>query len=493
MKKYTIALLVLGLALAGFLAVACAPPKPEPVKTGSIADGEYDPAKWGQVYPLEYDSWRKTKDPKPTGKSKYKKGWDADLVTYDKLSEFPYMPLLFNGWGFGVEYNEPRGHHYMVIDQLEVDPSRLKAGGACLTCKTPFAPKLMKELGVNYFKDPYLDVHAKIPQQFQREGVMCIDCHDNKTMGLQMSRWTLNNAMKDMGKDVSSLSRQESRSAVCGQCHVTYVLKKDAEGKSIAVFFPWQGSAYGNIRIENIIKVLKSDPSHLEWVQSVTGFKVGYIRHPEYEFFSDNSVHWKAGVACADCHMPYTKVGANKISDHDVTSPLKKDMKACQQCHSQGPEWLVSQVTAIQDRTISTMNRAGYSCAVAAKLFEMVHKAQKDGKAFDKATYDQAKDLYLEAFYRVVYMGAENSIGFHNPSEAGRICTDAVAFAGKTEGLLRGMLAKAGVDVPANMNLEMAKYLNDRGVKKLKFNPAMEFKDPYGVQDMLTPVSSLGK
>ena len=47
------------------------------------------------------------------------------------------------------EYNEPRGHHYMVIDQLEIDASRLKAGGACLTCKTPFAGKLQQELGAS--------------------------------------------------------------------------------------------------------------------------------------------------------------------------------------------------------------------------------------------------------------------------------------------------------------------------------------------------------
>ena len=103
-------------------------------------------------------------------------------MIYDKLSEFPYMALLFNGWGFGVEYNEPRGHYYMLIDQLEIDPSRLKAGGACLTCKTPYAPKLMQEMGVKYFSDPYLDVHSKIPVQFQKMGVTCIDCHDNKTM-----------------------------------------------------------------------------------------------------------------------------------------------------------------------------------------------------------------------------------------------------------------------------------------------------------------------
>jgi len=49
------------------------------------------------------------------------------------------------------------------------------------------------------------------------------------------------------------------------------------------------------------------------------------------------------------------------------------------------------------------------------------------------------------------------------------------------------------VDVPANVNLELAKYLNERGVKKLKFNPAFEFQDPFGTQEMLTPAASLGK
>ena len=93
------------------------------------------------------------------------------------------------------------------------------------------------------------------------------------------------------------------------------------------------------------------------------------------------------------------------------------------------------------------MNRAGYATAVTAKLFEMAHKAQAEGKKIDQALYDQAKDLYLEAFYRVIYIGAENSIGFHNPTEAGRICGDAVAMAMKSDALLRQALTKAGVEV----------------------------------------------
>jgi nitrite reductase (cytochrome c-552) len=493
MKRKVLSLVIWAMVLTGMiiLASACSPPKSEPVKTVSIPDDEYDPAVWGKAYPLEYDSWLKSTEPNPAGLSKYRRGWTGN-GKFDKLSEFPYMALLFNGWGFGVEYNEIRGHHYMLIDQSAIDPSRLKAGGVCLTCKTPFAPKLWKEMGLSYSKDPYMEVHAKIPAQFQRLGVSCIDCHDNKTMDLKFSRWTLIDALKGMGFDPAAASRQEKRSLVCGQCHVTYVIRKDAEMKSVDVFFPWQGSKMGDISVENIIKVIKSDPTYLEWKQNVSGFKLGFSRHPEFEVYSRNSVHWNANVSCADCHMQYERVGANKISNHNVGSPMWQGMVACQQCHAESADWLKAQVFTIQDRTTSLLNRAGYAAAVAAKLFEVANQAKTAGKNIDQKLFDQAKDLYFEAFYRINFIGAENSQGFHNPTEAARICGDSVAFAEKCSALLRQALASAGVELPADINLDLAKFLNNRGVKKLNFEPAEEFKDPFGIQNMLTPTPSLG-
>lgn len=68
-----------------------------------------------------------------------------------------------------------------------------------------------------------------------------------------------------------------------------------------------------------------------------------------------------------------------------------------------------------------------------------------------------------------------------------------MAMAGKAEALLREALAKAGVETPAEVNLELAKYLNKRGLKNLNFQAQLEFKDPYGIQEMLTPEKSLGK
>lgn len=483
--------LFVGVALL-FWITSCSPPqKAEPVKTASIPDDAYDPAVWGKVYPLEYDSYMATKNMRPP-LSKYKKGFDTDGIIYDKLSEFPFMALLFNGWGFGVEYNEPRGHSFMLSDQLEIDPSRVKAGGACLTCKSPYVPQLMQEMGSHYYSDPYLDVHGRIPAEWQKLGVACINCHNNKDMALKIHQPPLKKALADIGLVHTAQPRQEMRSLVCAQCHVTYVVPKDAENKSTNVFFPWQGSRVGDIPIENIIRVIRSDSSNGEWKQAVTGFKFGFIRHPEYELYSRKSVHWMANVSCADCHMPYMRVGASKISNHNVMSPIKDEMKACQQCHTENPSWLKDQVIAIQDRTVSLLNRAGYTCAVTAKLFEQVHKYQAEGKSFEAEWYDRAKDLYTEAFYRVIFAGAENSVGFHNPSEIGRILGDAIAMAAKAEGLLRQLLAKEGISPGSDIQLEMAKYLTARGSKALNFNPAFEFQDPFGNQDKLVSRSSMG-
>lgn len=483
-RKYLLLGLLSIISAALLFLYGCPPPKTEPVRPVKIADGDIDPANWGKAYPIHYDLWKKTEEPTELGKSKYKRGFDSDKIVYDKLSEFPYLALLFSGFGFGIEYNEPRGHAYMVIDQLDIDAERVKAGSVCLTCKSPYAPGLEKEMGVDYYKMPFKDVHAKIPEQFRKLGVACIDCHNNKDMSLNISRgFVLNNALKDIGIEPEKLTRQEMRTIVCAQCHVTYNIIKDQEMKSVGIYYPWQGSKMGGISIENIIKKMRSDPSVLEWKQNVTGFKLPFIRHPEFELFTFNSVHWKAGAACADCHMPYTKVGAYKVSNHSVTSPLKSDLRACMQCHSETSDWLRAQVESIQDRTVSLMLRAGYATATVAKLFEKVHTTQTPGKNIDRALYDKAKDYYEEALMRVIYIGAENSVGFHNPAEALRVLGDALAFAGKAEGLLRQGLVKTGVDVPVKVDLELSKYLENRGEKKLRFNPAFEIKDPFGIQD----------
>jgi nitrite reductase (cytochrome c-552) len=146
---------------------------------------------------------------------------------------------------------------------------------------------------------------------------------------------------------------------------------------------------------------------------------------------------------------------------------------------------LTDQIFHTQDRTTSLILRAGYGAATCARLFETLHETQANGAAVDKAVYSKAKDMYMQAFLRVVFINAENSVGFHNATEAGRVLGDAVAFAGKSEALLRQILAGVGMDPGLEVALDLGETLNNRGEAKLNFRPEQKFIDPFGVQDKL--------
>lgn len=476
--KYARRCIVLVMVAATAIWSGCSPKRVEPLKTVAIEDGTIDPAEWGKVYPLQYKLWKQTGEPTPAGKSKYKKGNDVG-GRVDKLDEYPFLALLYNGWGMGIEYTEPRGHQHMIQDQLNVDPGRYKAGGSCLTCKTPYAPILEKQMGKAYFSTPYKEVLAKLPKDLQTQGVACIDCHDSRGMALKISRgFTLGKALQKIGVDEAKLTTQEKRTLVCAQCHVSYMITKDKEMHSTDVVFPWKDSKVGNISIENIITQIKNSPANAEWTQSVTGFKLGFIRHPEYELFSNNSPHWVNGVSCADCHMPTVTADGKKISDHRIMSPLKNDLIACAACHAEKPQELRDKIFAIQDETMIVYLKAGYATATDAKLFEMANKVEASGKKIDKNLYAQAREQYEQALYRVIFIGAENSTGFHNPKETMRVLNDSLKYAASADAQLRKLLAQAGEKVPEKIDLELSKYTNNRGAKKIMFKPEHEIKSP---------------
>ncbi|MBE0577621.1 MAG: ammonia-forming cytochrome c nitrite reductase subunit c552 [Desulfuromonadales bacterium] len=453
---------------------------PVPVKEAQIEPLD-DPGAMEQKYPSQYAGWKATAQPTESGKSRYKRGYDSDGVVYDKMDQYPFLALLLSGSGYALEFNEPRGHAYMIEDQLEVEPARLKAGGSCLTCKTPYAPQLQEKLGDNYFGLPYKDVLSRIPEEHRTLGVTCGDCHGTD-MELRISRaFTLGKGLEALGKKPDELKTAEMRTLVCAQCHVTYNIPQNDKHKSEDVVFPWQGSEWGDISAENIISRIRKNAHLNEWTQNVTGFRLGYIRHPEFEFFSNDSTHWQAGAACADCHMPATEVDGKMISDHRVMSPLKSDLRGCAQCHEDNAETLRQKVFVIQDQTVSVLIRSGYATAAVAKLFEKTHAEQKSGLKVNPDLYAQAREHYEEAFYRVLFMAVENSVGFHNPTEASRILKDAMGHAATADHLLRRALEQAGLEVATEIDLELEKYLNNRGEKKRMFRPEHEIKDPLPV------------
>ena len=72
----------------------------------------------------------------------------------------------------------------------------------------------------------------------------------------------------------------------------------------------------------------------------------------------NQGIHARSGVACADCHMPYKREGALKISDHHVRSPMLNINRACQTCHKWPEEELKARVETIQERTFKLRNLA---------------------------------------------------------------------------------------------------------------------------------------
>lgn len=480
-RRAVVAALVAGVFATGLLLAACAPPKPSgPVSGPGLPADTIDPAAWQPKYPQEYADWKATADTRPPG-SKYKKGGEAG--SHDRLSEYPYLAALAKGFGFAVEFNEPRGHALAFTDQHAIDPARLKAGGVCLACKTPYYQTLRDQQGDKLLSMPYQDAVNLIPAKFRDLGVSCADCHEPTNNSLRYFD-LMKSALATIGAGVPN--DIQMRNVVCGQCHSTYVIPKQ-NGQAVGLFMPWKGGTYGDISVETIIKNIEGNPHNLEWVQGVTGLKLGYIRHPEFEFYTRGDAHYVNNVTCVDCHQPYKIVGAAKVSDHNVMSPLSNGMNACKPCHpAMSEQQLRDAVFHVQDNYIGALLNAGYSTVANAQLIRMVNESKIDtNSATDSADYTQAVEMYKQAFYRVTYGSGENSLGFHNPAEGERILADALAFSARSDQLLRRVLARHQISPPAEVTLYLLSYLENRGVKQLNFDPKQEFKDPRGIAEIL--------
>ena len=130
--------------------------------------------------------------------------------------------------------------------------------------------------------------------------------------------------------------------------------------------------------------------------------------------------------------MPYTRVGALKISDHHVRSPMLNVNRACQTCHKWSEDELKARVVTIQERTFGLRNRA--MDAVVALIGEL--KRARDAGRSDRELA-AAQELQRKAQFWLDFVEAENSTGFHAPQEAARILGEAIDFARQGQLALR--------------------------------------------------------
>jgi nitrite reductase (cytochrome c-552) len=332
-------------------------------------------------------------------------------VPFNKLERYPALVRIWAGYPFSVDYNKARGHYYALIDQLKTERIQVVSQPAtCANCHSAEAPQLIQQMGwENFSHTPYNDIKDKL-----HTASSCADCHVPNTMELRVTRPAFINAMQARGIDMSQATRQEMRTYVCAQCHVEYYF----QGTNKVLTFPWTLG----LNIDDIDKYY-DQISFTDWKHKETGAPMIKIQHPEFEMWS-SSLHAKSGVTCADCHMPYIRVGAIKVSDHWLRSPLVDLNNACQTCHKQDEAQLRERISTIQDRTAKLLRETE-----SALLDAMMAIGAAQAAGATDAELQEARLFHRKASLRWDFVFSENSTGFHSPQEAARILADSINFA----------------------------------------------------------------
>ncbi len=397
-----------------------------------LNDSIVDPAVWGQNFPAQYDSYRRTVDmtrtryggseamvQTPTGTD------PRDTVATSRLVEDPRLREFWAGYAFATDFREERGHAYMFIDQVFTERQNVaQQPGTCLHCHASVYT-VYRDAGDGDLIAGFEAVNQMPYQQaaaLAEHPVSCIDCHDPQTMELRITRpgfiEGMQRFMASRGNpdyDVNTdATRQELRTFVCAQCHVEYYFQGDEK----RLTYPWGKG----LRADEILAYYE-EVGFTDWTHAISGARVLKAQHPEFEMYMQG-VHARSGVMCADCHMPYERTGAMKISDHWVRSPLLNVNNACQTCHRWTEEELTARVHTIQDRTYQMRNVAVDAVLDLAKSIRAEAANDMDARRLDAARIYQKRSQFLTDFVE-----AENSMGFHADQEALRVLALAINYA----------------------------------------------------------------
>jgi nitrite reductase (cytochrome c-552) len=457
--------IVIGLALAALLGAGAtlahaqtrsAPAKPAPAPQGKkadasakaapagqkITDATDDPAVWGKEYPLQYETYKKTVDQIRTkygGSEALPRTPDeADprsVVSQEKIEEDPRLKTMWAGYAFSVDFREERGHAYMLEDQTFTKRQAVvKQPGACMQCHAsvyvPYRKLGNGDLQAGFRKMnamPYVEARKHVEHP-----VACIDCHDPETMALRVTRPGFINGIRDLkaaqgvkNYDVNAqASQKEMRAFVCGQCHVEYYFK----GEDKQLTYPWSKG----LQVDDIVAYY-DEAKFKDWVHKTTGAPALKAQHPEFEMWNQG-IHGRSGVSCVDCHMPEIEYKGQRITDHQVNSPLLKVEASCTKCHADvKPDALKQRVLTEQDRFFKQRDNA---MDALMGLVADLEKAQAGGKA-SAAQLDAARYLQRRAQFFLDFVEAENSTGFHAPQEALRILGESIDFSRQGQLVLR--------------------------------------------------------
>jgi nitrite reductase (cytochrome c-552) len=421
------------------------------VRLVEVTEDTTDPAEWGKNWPRQYETYLLTAQ---ATRTRFGGHGGSEALPEEKIERDPWLKRMFLGYAFSIDYRDRRGHAYMLEDQENTERLTKPQSGSCLHCHASIMPvyralgdgDAMKGFEKTYALS-YQELNAKLHEMGHGHPVSCVDCHDPDSMQLRVTRPGFINGIRMLAESDAPVphlpslerwrasdrsapydpntdaSRTEMRSYVCGQCHVEYYCSS-----KMPLTFPWGEG----LRAKDLEKFwnetrFPDGTQFLDYKHAETGAPVLKAQHPEFELWSQG-IHARSGVACADCHMPYMRDGATKVSDHWVRSPLLNISRACQTCHHQPEGEIAARVDQIQQRNFELLQRGGE--AIVA-LLDAVKLAKEQG-----ATEEQlapALDLQRKAQWRLDFIAAENSMGFHAPQEAAMVLGEAADYARQGE------------------------------------------------------------
>ncbi len=422
------------------------------IRVVELTDETVDPAIWGRNFPVEYDLYKKTAE---MGKTRFG-GSEAvprvptpddprTTVSQSKIDEDPRLKTMWAGYAFAADFREDRGHAHMLDDQTHTKRQQVvKQPGTCMQCHASVYAPMMKLGGGDLMKGfeklnqtPYMEARKLVEHP-----VACIDCHEPKTLQLRVTRPAFIEGMRTLkasqgieNYDPNTMAtRQEMRAFVCGQCHVEYYFK----GPEKRLVFPWAKGLNADQ-----IMTYYDEVGFKDWVHKETGAPVLKAQHPEFETWSQG-VHARSGVTCADCHMPYMRVGGQKVSDHHVRSPLLNVNRACQGCHKWDEKELRDRVAEIQTKFFSVRNDAMDALVALISDIKAEREAGKSDPELQTPRYLQRRAQFLLDFVE-----AENSTGFHAPQETMRVLSESINFSRQGQIALRDSTFKPTVQMVA--------------------------------------------
>ncbi|MCE7792075.1 ammonia-forming cytochrome c nitrite reductase subunit c552 [Salipaludibacillus sp. CUR1] len=372
-------------------------------------------------------------------KDKFPLHWESYLENMENQNEVlpkndpsiePYLPIVWNGFGFAVEYNLTRGHTYAFEDQMNVRriTQNPNAVSACMSCKTTLFPEMIEEFGaeeaykLNYHEEalPWLEEKAGEDKgkvidgkghsaEWGHVSVGCSTCHDPETMELRITAPHLTDGLERLGFDIENATQHDMRSLVCAQCHVEYYFDPLND---LQTTLPWgDGLTFEEQWDYSEAQAERDGGFQGEFVSAISGGPILKAQHPEYELWSYGP---HQTVSCADCHMPYQRVDGEKMSSHRWGSPMETLEESCRTCHGdKTPSYLENRVDDIQKRHKEQLLRAQ---DISASAHYYVNRMITSG--VDEEKVKEAQALVREGQWFWDMPAAENSYGFHNPDGA---------------------------------------------------------------------------